>query len=92
MRDQHDIHTQDMIPARRGRGRPATGKALSPAEKQARYRARKAQETVTVTFNRADLPTLKTLLANAPESLGLSSESIDRLAKAVFDSALAQSV
>ncbi|MFL9599850.1 hypothetical protein ACKC5Q_04040 [Aeromonas dhakensis] len=90
MKDQHDTQTQELIPAKRGRGRPSTGKALSPAEKQARYRARKAQETVTVTFNRADLATLKTLLANAPESLGLSAESIDRLAKSVFDSALAQ--
>lgn len=90
-----EIEQLDKVPLeieRRGRGRPSTGKALSSAEKQARYRARKAQETVTVTFNRADLPTLKTLLANAPESLGLSAESIDRLAKAVFDSALAQSV
>ena len=42
----------DLIPQKRGRGRPATGKALTPAEKQAAYRARKAQKTVTVTFNR----------------------------------------
>lgn len=78
----------DLIPQKRGRGRPATGKALSPAEKQARYRARQAEKVVTVTFNRSDLADLKTLLANAPESLGLSAESIDRLAKAVFDAAL----
>lgn len=77
----------DPIPVRR-RGRPVTGKALSPAEKQARYRARQAEKVVTVTFNRSDLADLKTLLANAPESLGLSAESIDRLAKAVFDAAL----
>lgn len=42
----------DLIPQKRGRGRPSTGKALTPAEKQAAYRARKAQKTVTVTFNR----------------------------------------
>lgn len=42
----------DLIPQKRGRGRPATGKALTPAQKQAAYRARKAQKTVTVTFNR----------------------------------------
>ncbi|WP_429154075.1 hypothetical protein [Aeromonas media] len=78
----------DLIPQRRGRGRPATGKALSSAEKQARYRARQAEKVVTVTFNRSDLPDLKTLLANAPDSLGLSAESIDRLAKAVFNAAL----
>lgn len=75
------------IPVRR-RGRPVTGKALSPAEKQARYRARQAEKTVTVTFNRAHLATLKTLLANAPESLGLPADELDSLAKAVFDAAL----
>ncbi|MGL6469666.1 hypothetical protein ACSZNP_21545 [Aeromonas hydrophila] len=52
MKDKHDTQTQELIPAKRGRGRPVTGKALSAAEKQARYRARKAQKTVTVTFNR----------------------------------------
>ena len=52
MKDQHDTQTQDLISTKRRRGRPVTGKALTPAEKQARYRARKAQKTVTVTFNR----------------------------------------
>lgn len=74
-------------PVRR-RGRPVTGKALSPAEKQARYRARLAQNTVTVTFNRQYLPSLKTILANVPDSLGLPPEDVDSLAKCVFDSAL----
>lgn len=78
----------DLIPQARPRGRPATGKALTPAEKQARYRARQAEKVVTVTFNRTDLAALKTLLANAPDALGLPAESIDRLAKAVFDAAL----
>lgn len=81
----------DPIPVRR-RGRPVTGKALSPAEKQARYRARKAQETVTVTFNRSDIPALKTLLAQADLSQLLPRDELDRLAKAVFDSALSQSL
>lgn len=76
----------------RRRGRPATGKALTPAEKQARYRARKAQETVTVTFNRSDIPALKTLLAQADLSQLLPRDELDRLAKAVFDSALSQSL
>lgn len=79
----------DLIPKKRPVGRPKTGKALTPAEKQARYRARQAEKVVTVTFNRSDLADLKTLLANSPDSLGLSAESIDRLAKAVFDAALA---
>lgn len=50
-----EIEQLDKVPLeieRRGRGRPSTGKALSPAEKQARYRARKALKSVTVTFNR----------------------------------------
>lgn len=46
-------------------GRPKTGKAL-PQPKNSRYRARQAEKTVTVTFNREHLATLKLLLANAP--------------------------
>lgn len=86
--------TADMTPEissdllKRRPGRPKTGKALSPAEKQARYRARLAQNTVTVTFNRQYLPSLKTILANVPDSLGLPPEDVDALAKCVFDSAL----
>lgn len=86
--------TADMTPEissdllKRRPGRPKTGKALSPAEKQARYRARQAEKTVTVTFNRAHLATLKTLLANAPQSLGLPANELDSLVKAVFDAAL----
>lgn len=59
MKDQHDTQTQELIPVKRGRGRPVTGKALSAAEKQARYRARKAQKTVTVAFNRDDVDALE---------------------------------
>lgn len=59
MKDQHDTHTQELIPAKRGRGRPVTGNALSPAEKQAAYRLRKAKKTVTVTFNRDDVDALE---------------------------------
>lgn len=77
----------DPIPVRR-RGRPVTGKALSPAEKQARYRARQAEKTVTVTFNRSDIPALKILLAQADLSQLLPRDELDRLAKAVFDAAL----
>lgn len=42
----------DLIPKKRPVGRPKTGKALSRPEIQAAYRRRKAQKTVTVTFNR----------------------------------------
>lgn len=79
----------DLMPVRR-RGRPATGKALSPAEKQARYRARLAQNTVTVTFKRSDMSALKLLLANPPADLALPEDVISSLAQAVFDADLAQ--
>ncbi|PKQ71407.1 hypothetical protein CJF47_20590 [Aeromonas sobria] len=79
-----------MIPQSRPRGRPSTGSALSPAQKQARYRARQAEKTVTVTFNRSDVATLKLLLANAPAELLLPVDALERLNAAVFDSALAQ--
>lgn len=82
----------DLIPKSRSRGRPSTGSALTPAEKQARYRARQAAKTVTVTFNRSDIPALKTLLAQADLSQLLPRDELDRLAKAVFDSALSQSL
>lgn len=78
----------DVAPVKRPVGRPKSGNALTPAEKQARYRARQAEKTVTVTFNREHLATLKTLLANAPESLGLPADQLDSLAKSVFDAAL----
>lgn len=78
----------DLVPQSRPRGRPVTGSALTPAEKQARYRARQAEKMVTVTFNRTHMATLKTLLANAPESLGLPADELDSLAKCVFDAAL----
>lgn len=92
MKDQHDTQTQDLIPQPRRRGRPATGAAKSGAARQAEYLARKKANSVTVTFNRDDLSTLKLLLANAPAALGLNPESLERLTAAVFDSALAQRV
>lgn len=49
----------DLIPQKRGRGRPSTGKALTRPQIQAAYRLRKAQKTVTVTFNRDDVDALE---------------------------------
>jgi hypothetical protein len=77
------------IPVRR-RGRPSTGKALTPAKKQARYRQRQAEKTVTVTFKRGDMSALKLLLANPPSELSLPEDVISSLAQAVFDADLAQ--
>lgn len=63
MKDANDNQTADLLPVPARRGRPVTGKALSPAEKQAAYRKRLAENTVTVTFNRDDFEQLKTLMA-----------------------------
>jgi len=75
-------------PAEKPRGRPVTGKAKSRAEIQAKYRVNRAAKTVTVTHLRDDIPALKLILANAPETLGISQEVIDRLTRGVFDAAL----
>lgn len=88
MNKQTNEQTNDSPRPRRGR--PPTGNALSPAEKQARYRQRQAENTVTVTFNRSDIPALKILLAQADLSQLLPRDDLDRLAKAVFDADLAQ--
>lgn len=55
MIDQADKQTQalplEQQPAKRKRGRPATGKAMTPAEKQRAYRERTKRSNVTVNAN-----------------------------------------
>jgi hypothetical protein len=58
MKDSHDKQTPDLLPTKRPRGRPATGKAMTAAERQAKYRAKVAQNNVTVTVNRGLLERL----------------------------------
>lgn len=58
MRDPNDTKTHDLLPTPRRRGRPSTGTALTPAQKQAAYRARQRARTVTVTFDRAAIDAL----------------------------------
>lgn len=88
MKDRNDRATLEMIDLPKRRGRPPTGKAKSNAARQAAYRARKAKEAVTVTFNRADIATLKLVLANPREGLGVDPQALDRIAQALFDAAL----
>ena len=88
MKDVNDNQTQDLLPIKRPRGRPRTGNAKTPAEKQAAYRQRLALNTVTVTFNRDDLPALKLLLANPNPALDVDQGTLDRIAQAVFSAAL----
>lgn len=52
MKDAHDKKTGELVePAKRGRGRPASGQAMTAAERKAAQRARSGLVTVTV-----DLP------------------------------------
>ena len=88
MKDVNDNQTADLLPMKRPRGRPRTGSAVSGAERQARYRARQTELTVTVTFNRDDLSALKLLLANPNPSLGVDQDTLDRIAGAVFAAGL----
>lgn len=91
MKDVNDNQTQDLLPTRRPRGRPRTGTAKTPAQKQAAYRQRLAENTVTVTFNRADIPAIKLLLANPNPALQLDQETLDRIAGALFTAAIRSS-
>ena len=90
MKDLHDHQTADLLPIKRPRGRPRTGSALSGAERQAKYRAKLADITVTVTFNRDDVPALKLLLANPNPALDVDQDTLDRLVATLFTSALEQ--
>lgn len=90
MKDVNDNQTADLLPIKRPRGRPRTGAAVSGAERQARYRARQAENTVTVTFNREDLSALKLILANPNPSLGVDQYTLDRLAATLFAAVLEQ--
>lgn len=88
MKDAHDSQTADLLPIPRPRGRPRTGKALPGAARQAKYRAKMAEKTVTVTFNRDDLPALKLLLANPNPALDVDQETLDRIVAGVFAAAI----
>ena len=90
MKDAHDNQTPDLLPVKRPRGRPRTGKAMTQAERQAKYRASQANKNVTVTFNREDIPALKLLLANPNPSLEVDQVTLDRLVNALFTAALEQ--
>ena len=90
MKDVNDNQTADLLPMKRPRGRPRTGAAISGAERQAKYRARQAENTVTVTFNREDVPALKLLLSNPNPSLDVDQVTLDRLVNALFTAALEQ--
>lgn len=90
MKDMHDHQTTDMLPTKRPRGRPRTGRALSGAERQAKYRAKMNENSVTVTFNREDVAALKLLLANPNPALDVAPEALERIVAALFAAAIEQ--
>lgn len=90
MKDAHDDQTADLLPLKRPRGRPRSGSALTNAERQAKHRAKLAENTVTVTFNREDLPALKLLLANPNPALQVDQDTLDRLVGTLFTAAIEQ--
>lgn len=88
MKDQRDTQTIDMIPAKRSRGRPVTGTALTPAEKQRRYRERQHQKNITLTLSRDDVTTLSSLLSVAKFygircGVDMDAHSVQRLIEAL---------
>lgn len=48
MRDSHDKYTMEMGELPRLRGRPATGRAMTAAERQRKYRAKNNLKSFTV--------------------------------------------
>ncbi len=92
MKDERDDQTLDLLPSGKRRGRPPTGKALSPAAKQAAYRARQREKTVTVTLTRPDCGELEIFLLNLRDgrTSSLAPEVVARLHDAVRSAWLGQ--
>jgi len=79
MKDQTDDDTADMFGQKRGPGRPSTGKAKSGAARQAAYRAKQREKSVTVTINRDLLERLDAYNSPAIPSRTGAAESQARL-------------
>lgn len=52
MKQADDDKTLELAGAKRGRGRPATGNAMSSAERQKAYRDRKREEKLAIAISR----------------------------------------
>jgi len=64
MKELHDKLTGDLL-TKRGPGRPATGKALTPAQKQKAYRARQKElekEFLTLKISKGERELLRELV------------------------------
>jgi hypothetical protein len=80
-RDLDDRDTLDLIPQQKKRGRPKTGNAMTNAERQRKFREEKA---ITITINREDLDTLKTLISNPNPEIKLDQEKLERISHALY--------
>lgn len=71
MKDLHDKLTGDLI-TKRGPGRPVTGKALSPAEKQKAYRARRKESgEISVTLTKSEATAIVSLLQDKARDIAI---------------------
>ena len=85
MIDQTDIQTQQLpLEAKRGRGRPKTGSALSAAEKQKAYRERHKNN---VTDNSAEIEALKAQIEELKIALGKETAERKKRAKIIVEQA-----
>lgn len=66
MKDANDVKTGELLPVKRGRGRPRTGEAKTNAERQKTYRARRKWNfdniSLRVTLNTDEQKTLSMAL------------------------------
>ena len=93
MKDSTDKGTGDMFGEKRGRGRPKTGTAKTGAERQAAFRAKQQENSVTVTINRRLLEGLDAqmqAIRDGGSSLVLTPEQAAEILKAIRHSSLKQ--
>lgn len=85
-RDLDDRNTKEMeldsAPQPKKRGRPRTGKAMTNAERQKKFRAERAEKFVTVTIKKEDMEQLLTLIQNPDPFIKdkiIDTETLERL-------------
>jgi hypothetical protein len=93
MKDSTDNTTTDLFGEKRPRGRPKTGSAKTGAARQAAYRAKQQENSVTVTINRALLEGLDAqmqAIRDRGSVLVLTPEQAGEILKAIRNSNLKQ--
>ena len=93
MKDSTDKGTGDMFGEKRGRRRPKTGTAKTGAERQAAFRAKQQDNSVTVTINRELLDGLDAqmqAIRDRGSVVVLTPEQAGEILKAIRKSSLKQ--